>query len=135
MSPRSSRRGCRLSATRLVVSSELLEIGLTITGFAMVARGLARAFGHLHAGVDAIALWMHEFAEAVDKYRLSGWPSGPNSPHRTGWVPLEERHVTPAGGRQSTRAAQAPDGTGRRPQGPVSVLSVPASIATLKDRS
>jgi hypothetical protein len=41
-------------------------MGLTITGLAMVAR----AFGDLHAWGDAIALWKHEFAEAVDEYGL-----------------------------------------------------------------
>lgn len=46
--------------------------------------GLARVFGDLHAWVGAIALWKHEFAEAVDNYGLPEGSSGPTSPHSTG---------------------------------------------------
>jgi hypothetical protein len=45
---------------------------------------LARVFGALHARAGAIALWEHEFGEAVDKYRLSEGSSGRTSPPCTG---------------------------------------------------
>ncbi len=47
-------------------------------------RGLARVFGDLYAWVGAIALWKHEFTEAVDQYGQREGLSGRTSPNSAG---------------------------------------------------
>ena len=46
--------------------------------------GLARVFGDLYAWVGAIALWKHEFTEAVDEYGQPEGLSGRTSPNSAG---------------------------------------------------